>query len=47
MRSASHSTLDRALFAPSYTLQRPRYDDRPLPFEIDFEVIEDVVFGAT
>ena len=47
MSRASHSTFDRAWTAPSYTLQSPRYDERPVPFEIDFDTMLDVVRGAT
>ena len=43
MSSASHSTFERAWCAPSWTLHRPRYVERPVPFEIDLETIDDVV----
>src|SRR5919199_1221944 len=45
--SASQTTLDFAPWAPLATSSRPRYDEQPPFFEIDFDVIVEVVFGAT
>src|SRR5690606_20571466 len=44
--SASHCTFDFAFRAPSYTLHSPRYEARPVPREMDFEMMRDVVCGA-
>jgi hypothetical protein len=40
-------TNDFELFAPGYILMWPRYEVRPPPLEIDFDVMVEVVFGAT
>src|SRR5512134_2460744 len=45
--SASHTTFDFEPWAPFATCRRPRYPARPPSLEIDFEVITDVVRGAT
>src|SRR5436189_3158918 len=45
--SASQTTFDFDPRAPLATSSRPRYPARPPFFEIDFDVITDVVFGAT
>ena len=44
--SASQTTFDFAPLAPGLTRSRPRYEARPPPREIDFEVITEVVLGA-
>jgi hypothetical protein len=44
--SASQTTFDREPTAPFATSSRPRYPARPPFFEIDFDVITEVVRGA-
>src|SRR5689334_15143889 len=44
--SASHFTNDLTSWQPGWTLTSPRYEVRPPAFEIDLDVIVEVVLGA-